>query len=105
MTAGIRRLDSNATNFEEEIAALQAPMEVIDPGLVDTVSDIISAVRSGGDSALLEFTQRFDRHPASDMSELIFDRDRLAEFEKKISETEHAALKTASARIKRYHQQ
>ena len=105
MTAGIRRLDSNATNFEEEIAALQAPMEVIDPGLVDTVSDIISAVRSGGDSALLKFTQRFDRHPASDMSELIFDRDRLAEFEKKISETEHAALKTASARIKRYHQQ
>ena len=105
MTINIRRLSSCAPDFDERIAVLKAPMEVIDPALVDTVSKIISTVRSRGDAALLEFTQRLDKHPASVMSELVFDRDRLAEFESKISDAEHTALKTAAARIERYHQQ
>ena len=105
MTLDIRRLSSLDSNFEAQIAALQAPMEIIDPGLVTTVREIIETVRSRGDSALLELTQKLDKHPASVMSELIFDRDRLAQFEAKISDTEHSALEIAAARIKRYHQQ
>lgn len=105
MTIQIRRLSSGAADFEAQITALQAPMEVIDPELVDTVSEIIAMVRSGGDAALLQFTQKLDKHTASAMSELVFDQDGLEAFERKISGTEHAALKTAAARIKRYHQQ
>ena len=105
MTIDIRRLSSCNDDFEAQIVALQAPMEAIDPGLVDTVSEIITRVRSEGDNALLTLTQKFDNHPASSISELVFDRDRLAEFEQEISGTEHAALNTAAARIQRYHQQ
>ena len=101
MTIDIRRLSSCNDDFEAQIAALQAPMEAIDPGLVDTVSEIITTVRRGGDAALLALTQKLDDHPASAISELVFDRSRLAEFEQKISDTEHAALKTAAARIQR----
>ena len=105
MTIDIRRLSSCNDDFEAQIVALQAPMEAINPGLVDTVSEIITRVRSEGDNALLTLTQQFDNHPASSISELVFDRDRLAEFEQEISGTEHAALNTAAARIQRYHQQ
>ena len=53
MRIDIRRLNSGAADFEAQIAALQVPMEVIDPSLVDTVSEIIATVRSRGDAALL----------------------------------------------------
>lgn len=105
MTIDIRRLNSSAPDFEAQIAALQVPMEVIDSGLVATVSEIISAVRSKGDLAVLELTQKLDNYPVSAMQELIFESEQLAEFEGKISDTERSALKTAAARIERYHQQ
>mgnify|MGYP000013885599 CR=1 FL=1 len=59
MTVEIRQLSSSGDDFEAQIAALQAPMEAIDPGLVDTVSEIITTVRHGGDAALLALTQKF----------------------------------------------
>jgi histidinol dehydrogenase len=105
MKSDIRRLSSDAPDFDAQIAALQAPMEVIDPGLVTTVSEIIGRIRKRGDAAILELTQSLDDHAVTDMSDLIFDRQRLSEFEQRISDAERSALKTAAARIERYHQQ
>lgn len=105
MKSDIRRLSSDAPDFDAQIAALQAPMEVIDPGLVSTVSEIIRRIRKRGDAAILELTQSLDDHAVTDMSDLIFDRQRLSEFEQRISDAERSALKTAAARIERYHQQ
>lgn len=105
MKSDIRRLSSDAPDFDAQIAALQAPMEVIDPGLVTTVSEIIGRIRERGDAAILELTQSLDDHAVTDMSDLIFDRQRLSEFEQRISDAERSALKTAAARIERYHQQ
>ena len=105
MKSDIRRLSSDAPDFDAQIAALQAPMEVIDPGLVTTVSEIIGRIRERGDAAIIELTQSLDDHAVTDMSDLIFDRQRLSEFEQRISDAERSALKTAAARIERYHQQ
>ena len=105
MKSDIRRLSSDAPDFDAQIAALQAPMEVIDPGLVTTVSEIIGRIRERGDAAILELTQSLDDHAVTDMSDLIFDRQRLSKFEQRISDAERSALKTAAARIERYHQQ
>ena len=105
MTVDIRRLSSGSPDFEDQIAGLQAPMEVIDPGLVSTVSEIIDTVRTQGDEALLALTNSLDQHPAAEMSELIFEREELAAFEVAISDKERSALKTAAERIERYHQQ
>ena len=105
MKSDIRRLSSDAPDFDAQIAALQAPMEVIDPGLVTTVSEIIGRIRERGDAAILELTKSLDDHAVTDMSDLIFDRQRLSEFEQRISDAERSALKTAAARIERYHQQ
>ena len=105
MKSDIRRLSSDTPDFDAQIAALQAPMEVIDPGLVTTVSEIIGRIRERGDAAILELTKSLDDHAVTDMSDLIFDRQRLSEFEQRISDAERSALKTAAARIERYHQQ
>jgi histidinol dehydrogenase len=105
MKSDIRRLSSDAPDFDAQIAALQAPMEVIDPGLVARVSEIIGRIRKRGDAAILELTQSLDDHAVTDMSDLIFDKQRLCEFEERISDVERSALKTAAARIERYHQQ
>jgi histidinol dehydrogenase len=40
-------------DFEARVGALAAPMDTLDPTLVDSVRDIIAEVRSGGDRALL----------------------------------------------------
>ena len=105
MTIDIRRLDSRAPDFDDQIVGLQAPMEAIDPGLVSTVSEIIGTIRAQGDQALLALTNSLDEHPATAISDLIFEREQLAVFETAISEAERSALKTAAERIERYHQQ
>ena len=58
MKSDIRRLSSDAPDFDAQIAALQAPMEVIDPGLVTTVSEIIGRIRERGDAAILELDRK-----------------------------------------------
>lgn len=101
----IRRLRSDCADFDQQVRALQAPMDVLDPGLVTTVRDIIATVREKGDSAILEFTKSLDNHPATGMDDLIFDGDRLSQFEAQISDAEREALDTAATRIRRYHEQ
>ena len=59
----MQRFSQSDGDFEARVCALTAPMEALDPNLVSSVRDIIAEVRSRGDQALLEFTQRFDQHP------------------------------------------
>ena len=73
----MQRFSQSDGDFEARVCALTAPMEALDPNLVNSVRDIIAEVRSRGDQALLEFTQRFDQHPAESVSELVFEGDAL----------------------------
>ena len=74
-TLEIKRFSQSDDDFEAQMCPLTAPMEALDPNLVSSVRDIIAEVRSRGDQALLEFTQRFDQHPADSVSELVFEGD------------------------------
>ena len=56
----IRRLDSAAAGFREELAALIDRETPADRELQQRVAGIIDAVRTRGDAALLEFGARFD---------------------------------------------
>ncbi|MEC8001741.1 MAG: histidinol dehydrogenase, partial [Pseudomonadota bacterium] len=98
----MQRFSQSDGDFEARVCALKAPMEALDPNLVSSVRDIISEVRSRGDQALLEFTQRFDQHPAESVSELVFEGDALKAFESQITGAERAAITEAAQRIRRY---
>lgn len=104
-TLEIQRFSQADDDFEARVLALTAPMEAMDPNLVSSVRDIIAEVRSGGDRALLAFTQRFDQNTAESVSELIFEGDTLKAFESRITTDELAAITEAANRIRRYHEE
>ena len=101
----MQRFSQSDDDFEARVCALTAPMEALDPNLVGSVRDIITEVRSRGDQALLEFTQRFDQHPADSISQLLFEGDALQAFESQITVAERAAITEAAQRIRRYHEE
>ncbi|WP_106478395.1 histidinol dehydrogenase [Phytohalomonas tamaricis] len=97
-------LSSRDDDFDARLDALLAWESVSDKGVQQRVDDIIAAVRSRGDAAVLEMTHRFDRLEVSSMTELTLDAKRLAEAYKNISEQQREALATAAQRIREYHE-
>jgi len=73
----IKRLNSCNANFWPELDALLAWESVSDKAVNDTVTGIIADIRSRGDDALVEYTNRFDRMSVSDMGELEIPAERL----------------------------
>ena len=101
----MQRFSQSDDDFEARVRALTAPMEALDPNLVRSVRDIIAEVRSRGDQALLDFTRRFDQHPAESLSELVFESDTLKAFESQMTAAERAAITEAAQRIRSYHEE
>jgi len=72
--------------------------------VVDTVEEIISAVRLEGDLALLRYNNRFDNMQAGSMRELELSPEKIADCLKAITDEQRDALELAAERIRRYHQ-
>ncbi len=68
------------------------------------MSDIIHAVRSRGDEAVLELTRRFDGVEARTVQELEVPHSELIAALDRIDETKRCALEAAAARIRSYHE-
>ncbi len=66
----VRRLDTRDAGFDAALDALldRAPETSVD--VVRAVDDIVAAIRTRGDAALLEFTNRFDRRSVKAAAEL-----------------------------------
>ena len=66
----LRRLDSTDATFWKTLEALLAWDGVADKAVRDVVDTVLADVRERGDAAVVEYTQRFDRHPATAMDQL-----------------------------------
>ena len=106
MSAGsvVARLRSAGSDFPERFESLLASAAEIDSGVDAAVREIIAAVRRDGDSAVLEYTHRFDGIAADAMSELRVPAGALDAAWNAIGAGERAALAEAAARIRRYHE-
>ena len=106
MSAGsvVARLRSAGSDFPERFESLLASAAEIDSGVDAAVREIIAAVRRDGDSAVLEYTRRFDGIAADAMSELRVPAGALDTAWNAIGAGERAALAEAAARIRRYHE-
>ena len=100
----MQQLDTSAPDFDTRLKALTAWQENRDDGLVDTVRDIVAAVRQDGDAALLEFTRRFDELSADSVEALEVTPERLAASLAAIAPEQRAALEAAAERIAEYHE-
>lgn len=100
----IQQLSTESKDFWSELDALLAWESVSDNKVNTIVRDIITNVRSRGDQAVIEYTNKFDRMNAASMSELTFAQADLDAAVKKIDQTTHQALQDAAKRVRLYHE-
>src|SRR3569623_184206 len=103
MTA-IQRLTTTAPDFWPRLQQLLAWESVSDAAVAKTVDDILADVQQRGDAAELEYTNRFDRMQARSIGELEIPAVRLHEALARLPAAPRAALETAVARLRAYHQ-
>ena len=99
----ITRLDSTQDDFRVRLDALLAWESVSDATVFKTVNEILNAVRTHGDAAVLEYTKKFDRLDAAAMSELEMSAGRLQQALAGIPAEQRNALETAAQRVRQYH--
>ncbi len=106
MTApfAIRRLNAADPDFGRHLDHLLSWESVSDDSVNQRVLGIIAAVRSRGDAAVVEFTQRFDGLQAASMADLILPRERLELALTRITVAQREALEVAAERVRSYHE-
>jgi histidinol dehydrogenase len=100
----ITRLDASQSDFKQRLDDLLAWESVSDTRVAGVVDDIIHQVKTRGDAAVLEFTNKFDRRSAQAMSELVITAAQLKDALTQISPEQRQALEIAAERIRSYHQ-
>jgi histidinol dehydrogenase len=98
----IKRLDSSGKDFKAELDQLLSWDSVSDESVSRTVNEILLAVKTDGDSALLEYSRRFDGLDTTTGAELELPASRLQQAWQKISESERVALELAAKRIRNF---
>ncbi|KPJ93819.1 MAG: histidinol dehydrogenase, partial [Gammaproteobacteria bacterium SG8_11] len=100
----IKRLNTQDSNFWQELEQILAWETVSDRQVNNTVEEIITQVRQRGDDALVEYTNRFDRMQVGSMAELIISKERLHQALQNIPQEQREALEQAAQRVRAYHE-
>src|SRR4030066_423947 len=103
MTLAIRSLDTTDAGFRAAFATLLDRAQGLDAKVEGVVREVIGAVRTRGDAALLDYTARFDRWTPASAAALEIPQSLLAQAAQKIPAEQRTALEQAAARVRRYH--
>jgi histidinol dehydrogenase len=101
---GIARLSTRRAQFEVELTKLLAFESTQDERVEKTVDTILRDVRTRGDEAVLDYTNRFDHLAATSLSALEVARQDMDRALARLPKPRHAALEQAAARIRAYHE-
>lgn len=104
MAVTIQRLNFRDTSFAAELEKALAWDSISDQSVQESVSRILEDVRSRGDAAVLEWTNKLDGLNENSIQGLEISQDELQASLQQISPEQMAALKNASERIQRYHE-
>ena len=104
MTISIRRFSSAQSDFASQMDTLLAWEAVSDAGVQQAVTDIVNNVRSRGDAAVIEYTNKFDRMSVESMAQLELNQQQLQEALDTLPETQREALIKAADRVRAYHE-
>jgi histidinol dehydrogenase len=102
MSINITQLDTRETDFQQQLDQLLAWEQSTDNAVVITVTEILDDIRKRGDTALLEYTQKFDRVDASSATELELSKDDLQAALDAIDSSQREALEHAASRVRAY---
>jgi histidinol dehydrogenase len=98
----INQLSTANEDFWQRLEQLLAWESVSDTAVNDTVNQIISDIRTKGDAALVEFTNRFDRWQAQSAADLEIPTSRLEQAWNAIPAEQREALEVSANRINAY---
>jgi histidinol dehydrogenase len=99
----IRTLDARSLGVDAIVRALERPPSQVPAGVSAAVDEILAAVRSRGDAAVLEYTAKLDGFAASSPSALAISADETERALRSLEPAARAALDYAAERIERYH--
>ena len=97
-----RRLNASDTHFEAQLQALLTTKREAAADVEAATRDIVETVRAGGDAALIDYTERFDRLTLSPPA-LRFSGTDIAAAGGAVAAAEREALTLAHERIEAYH--
>ena len=100
----ISRLDASAHDFQTRLGALLAFNDATDSAVGNAVSEILAAVKTRGDAAVIDYTRRFDRLDVADMAALELSQDELQAALTKLPLRLEQALRQAAQRVQSYHE-
>jgi histidinol dehydrogenase len=104
MSISVQRLDAAQSDFDQQLSRLLAWESVSDDKVNMIVNEVIGRVRTEGDAALVEYTNRFDRTNASSMQDLELGQARLQQALDGLPAEQRAALEKAAERVRGYHE-
>ncbi|AXS82574.1 histidinol dehydrogenase [Marinobacter sp. Arc7-DN-1] len=104
MTVSIKRLNTSNSDFDSSLAKLLAWDDSVDHQVNESVRHILHEVKTRGDQAVLEFTEKFDRLKVDSVAELEMDQSRLQQALEAIPQDQRVALEKAAERVRDYHE-
>jgi len=100
----LKQLSSTSNDFWKELEAIIAWESVSDDAVFGTVKDILEQVRTRGDAALIEYTNRFDRMNVQNADELEISKERLQQSLEALDVETRELIETSAERIRSYHE-
>ena len=100
----LTRLDSAQPDFQARLSRLLQFDDAADAAIEQTVAAILQDVKTRGDTAVLEYTARFDRLSVASMASLELKATQLQAALEQLPADTRLALEAAAQRVRRYHQ-
>lgn len=100
----IKRLNASQSDFDRSLASLLAWDDSVDHQVNESVRHILHEVKTRGDEAVLEFTEKFDRLKVGSVAELEMGQERLQQALAAIPDDQRQALEQAADRVRDYHE-
>ena len=100
----LTRLDSAQPDFQARLTRLLQFDDATDASIEQTVASILHDVKTRGDAAVLEYTARFDRLPATSLASLELKSAQLQAALESLPADTRQALEAAAERVRRYHE-
>ncbi|VVE18490.1 histidinol dehydrogenase [Pandoraea horticolens] len=104
MKLDIRKLDSSAEGFAKQLRDVLAFEASEDAAIDRAAAEILADVKTRGDAAVIEYTNKFDRLSAGGMAALELPAEALAAALESLEPKRRAALEAAAARVRAYHE-
>lgn len=100
----IKRLNTQDAGFKAELKALLAFETAQDDSIDQVVANILRDVKTRGDAAVLEYTNRFDKTNAASLAALEIPQAALQAALAGLPAAQREALQAAAARVRSYHE-